>query len=128
MDGKKRVRRIPVLGCNERATPPAALLPRVRQGCLDFGADLRCSLGRDRCGYRRCASRLGQRRNPQQRDPLQYFNSLLKSYSGFDAEDQSVGDAIEPVGLYHVLKVRPKVEIRGDLNLMIDLKVGFIRL
>ena len=62
------------------------------------------------------------------RDPLQYFNSLLKSYSGFDAEDQSVGDAIEPVGLYHVLKVRPKVEIRGDLNLMIDLNVGFIRL
>ena len=53
---------------------------------------------------------------------------FLESYSGFDAEDQSVGDAIEPVRLYHILKVRPKVEIRGDLNLMIDLNVGFIRL
>ena len=53
---------------------------------------------------------------------------FLESYSGFDAEDESVGDAIKTVGLYHVLKVRPKVEIRGDLNLMIDLNVGFVRL
>ena len=78
-DGKERGRRIPVpqLRDNDRATPPAALLPRAGNGCVDFGAGLRCSLGRDRCGYRRCASRLGQRQNPQQRDPLQYFNSLL---------------------------------------------------
>jgi hypothetical protein len=53
---------------------------------------------------------------------------FLESYSGFDAEDESVGDAIETVGLDHVLQVRPKVEIRGDLNLMIDLNVGFMRL
>src|SRR5438034_553289 len=80
-DGKEQARRIPVPQWrdNERATQPAALLPRALQGCVDFGAGLRCSLGRDRCGYRHCATRLGQRQNPQQRDPLQYFNSLLAS-------------------------------------------------
>ena len=57
---------------------PAALLPRAVDGCVDFGAGRRCSLGRDRCGYRGCASRLGQRQNPQQREPLQYFKSLLR--------------------------------------------------
>ena len=36
--------------------------------------------GRDRCGYRHCASRLGQRQNPQQRGPLEYFNSLLDQF------------------------------------------------
>src|SRR5207248_11094208 len=77
-DGKERGRRIPAVGWNDRATPPAALLPRAVDGCVDFGAGLRCSLDRDHCGYRRCASRLGQRQNPQQRDPLQYFNSLLR--------------------------------------------------
>src|SRR5436190_7757217 len=77
-DGKERVRRISAAGCNERATQPAALLPRALQGCVDFGPESvrGCSLGRDRYGYRRCASRLGQRQNPQQRDPFQYFNSL----------------------------------------------------
>ena len=79
-DGKKRMRRIPAGGCNERATQPAALLPRALQSCVDFGAGLRCSLGRDRCGYRHCASRLGQRQNPQQRGPLEYFNSLLDQF------------------------------------------------
>src|SRR5438309_7275217 len=29
--------------------------PRAGNGCVDFGAGRRCSLGRDRCGYRRCA-------------------------------------------------------------------------
>src|SRR5207237_264528 len=66
----------PHRGCNKRATQPAALLPRALKGCVDFGAGLRCSLGRDRCGYRRCASRLGQHQNPQQRGPLQFSNSL----------------------------------------------------
>jgi len=61
----------PLAGCNDRATPPAALLPRAIDGCVDFGVGLRCSLGRDHCGYRPCASRLGQRQNPQQRDPSQ---------------------------------------------------------
>lgn len=53
---------------------------------------------------------------------------LLESYSGFDAEHQSVRDAIKPVGLDHVLKIGPKIEIRRDLNLMIELDVGFVRL
>src|SRR5437868_4162512 len=66
----------PHRGCNKRVTQPAALLPRALKGCVDFGAGLRCSLGRDRYGYRHCTSRLGQRQNPQQRDPFQYFNSL----------------------------------------------------
>ena len=80
-DGKEQARRIPAGGCNEQATQqPAALLPRALQGCVDFGAGLRCSLGRDRSGYRRCASRLGQRQNLQQRDPLQDFNSLLDQF------------------------------------------------
>src|SRR5438477_8102037 len=69
----------PAAGCNDRATPLAALLPRAGNGCVDFGAGRRCALGRDRSGYRRCASRLGQRQNPQQRDPPQYFNSLLNA-------------------------------------------------
>ena len=76
-DGRERGRRIPVAGCNDRATQPAALLPRAVDGCVDFGVGLRYSLGRDRTGYRRCASRLGQHQNPQQRGPSQYFNSLL---------------------------------------------------
>ena len=58
MDGKERGRRIPAVGCNDRATPPAALLPRAVTGCVDFGVGPRCSLGRDRCGYRRCARAL----------------------------------------------------------------------
>jgi hypothetical protein len=70
----------PSAGCNDRATPPAALLPRAVDGCVDFGVDLRCSLGRDHCGYRHCASRLGQRQNPQQRDPSRYFNSLVVDF------------------------------------------------
>jgi len=37
---------------------PTALLPRALQGCVDFGVGLRCSLGRDRWGYRRCARAL----------------------------------------------------------------------
>jgi hypothetical protein len=65
--------------------PPATLLPRAVEGCVDFGVGLRCSLGRDHCGYRRCASRLGQRQNPQQRDPLQYFNSLLALFVCYNA-------------------------------------------
>ena len=68
----------PSVGCNDRATPPAALLPRAVNGCVDLGVGLRCSLGRDHCGYRHCASRLGQRQNLQQRDPSQYFNSHQK--------------------------------------------------
>jgi hypothetical protein len=40
----------------------AAHCRRALKGCVDFGAGLRCSLGRDRCGYRHCASRLGQSR------------------------------------------------------------------
>ena len=60
-DGKERGRRIPAVGCNDRATPPAALLPRAGNGCVDFGVIGRCSLGR----------------HPQQRDPLQYFITLL---------------------------------------------------
>ncbi len=78
-DGKEQARRIPVphLRDNEQATQPAALLPRALQGCVDFGAGLRYSLDRDRCGYRHCASRLGQHQNPQRRGPLQFFNSLL---------------------------------------------------
>ena len=71
----------PSAGCNERATQPAALLPRAGDGCVDFGVGLRCSLGRDRSGYRHCASRLGQRQNPQQRGPFQYFNSLLGAWA-----------------------------------------------
>src|SRR5215467_12873879 len=71
-DGKERGRRIPEVGCNDRATPPAAVLLRAVDGCVDFGGGLRCSLGRDRCGYRHRVSRLGQRQNPQQRDPFQY--------------------------------------------------------
>src|SRR5436190_16442468 len=35
-DGKERVRRIPAAGCNDRATQPAALLPRALQGCCGF--------------------------------------------------------------------------------------------
>src|SRR5204863_6456839 len=58
-------------------------MPRSVDGCVDFGVGLRCLLGRDRCGYRHCASRLGQRQNPQQRDPFQYFNSLLKARRSF---------------------------------------------
>src|SRR5258708_363046 len=54
-DGKEQARRIPAGGCNERATQPAALLPRALQRCVDFGAGVRCSLGRDRCGYRHSA-------------------------------------------------------------------------
>src|SRR4029077_3937253 len=69
----------PSAGCNDRATPPTALLPRAVDGCVDFGVGRRCSLGRDHCGYRHCASRLGQRQNPQQRDPSRYFNGLLTS-------------------------------------------------
>src|SRR6476660_2894823 len=42
--------------CNDRATPPAALLPRAVDGCVDFGVGLRCSLGRDGTGYRLCQS------------------------------------------------------------------------
>src|SRR6266446_5446957 len=42
-DGKEQARRIPAGGCNEQATQPAALLPRALQGCVDFGAGLRCS-------------------------------------------------------------------------------------
>ena len=41
-DGKERGRRIPAAGCNDRATPPAALLPRAVDGCVDFGISLRC--------------------------------------------------------------------------------------
>src|SRR5436190_1970359 len=48
----------PQWGCNDRATRPAALLPRAVNGCVDFGVGLRCSLGRDRCGYRPCARAL----------------------------------------------------------------------
>src|SRR5207302_9512462 len=55
MDGEERVRRIPAWGCNERATRPAALSASRPEGCVDFGAGRRCSLDRDRCGYRRCA-------------------------------------------------------------------------
>jgi hypothetical protein len=58
VDGKERGRRIPAVGCNERATQPAALLPRAVTGCVDFGVGPRCSRGRDRCGYRRCARAL----------------------------------------------------------------------
>jgi len=79
-DGKERGRRIPAVGCNDRATPPAAFLLRAVDRCVDFGVGLRCSLGRDRRGYRRCASRFGQRQNLQQRDPLQDFNSLLDQF------------------------------------------------
>ena len=35
--------------------------------------------------------------------------SLLESYSGLDAENESVADAIEAIRLDHVLKVGPKV-------------------
>jgi hypothetical protein len=55
VDGKERGRRIPAVGCHDRATQPAALLPRAGTGCVDFGVGPRCSLGRDRCRYRHCA-------------------------------------------------------------------------
>ena len=55
VDGEERARRIPTVGCNERATRPAAPSASRPQGCADFGAGRRCSLGRDRSGYRRCA-------------------------------------------------------------------------
>ena len=91
-DGKERGRRIPVpqLRDNDRATPPApnafgasCLLPRAGDGCVDFGAGLRCSLGRGPsrtgvgCGYRRCASRdLANAEIPSNATSFQYFNSL----------------------------------------------------
>src|SRR5439155_4228891 len=75
-DVKKRDMRIRAAGCNDRATKPVAPLPRAIDGCVDFGVGLRCSLGRDRTGSRRYASRLGQRQNPQQRGPFQYFKRL----------------------------------------------------
>src|SRR4029077_5231195 len=55
---KGRVRRIPIPQArdNERATQPAALLPRAVDGCVDFGVGLRCSLGRNHCGFRPPAS------------------------------------------------------------------------
>ena len=50
-DGKKRTRRIPGVGCNERATRPAAPSASRPQGCVEFGAGrvaAATSLGRDR--------------------------------------------------------------------------------
>src|SRR5438046_9641959 len=61
-----------------RLSGPTALLSRAGNGCVDFGAGRRCSLGRDRRGYRRCASRLGQRQNPQQRGPIPVFQQSPK--------------------------------------------------
>ncbi len=40
---------------SDAASRPFSLAP---QGCVDLGAGRRCSLGRDRCGYRRCARAL----------------------------------------------------------------------
>ena len=74
------VRRIPVphLRDNERATQPAALLPRALKGCVDFGAGLRCSLGSRACGTADIGTAFAPWPIPQTRDdPLQYFNSLL---------------------------------------------------
>ena len=76
-DGKERVRRIPAAGCNERATRPDAPSGSRPEGCVAFGAGRRCSLGRDRCGYRRCARVLASAKNRQQRVPFQYFNGLI---------------------------------------------------
>ncbi len=73
-----------------RQTP---LLPRARGVGVDFVAGRRCSLGRDRCGYRLCQSgsdrsRLGQRQNRQQRGPPQFFNSLLTFFIPLICLDQ----------------------------------------
>ncbi len=40
---------------SDAASRPFSLAP---QGCVDLDAGRRCSLGRDRCGYRRCARAL----------------------------------------------------------------------
>jgi hypothetical protein len=69
----------PLASCNERATPPDAPSASRPKGCVDFGAGRRCSLGRDRCGYRRCARALASAKIEQQRDSFQYFNSLLRA-------------------------------------------------
>ena len=78
-DGKKRVRRIPAAGCNERATRPDAPSASRQEGCVAFGPESfrGCSLGRDRCGYRRCARALASAKNRQQRVPFQYINDLI---------------------------------------------------
>ncbi len=95
-DGKERVRRIPAAGCNEGATRPDAPSGSRPKGCFAFGAGQRCSLGRDRCGYRRCARALASAKNRQQRSPFQYFNSLI-----------SVPLFVRPVSLPALTRSRP---------------------
>ena len=87
---------------------PAALLPRAVDGCVDFGVGRRCSLGRDRTGYRHCASRLDQRQNPQQRDPSQYFNRLVsRGALREDGDSERIREQAErrdqsPSGIYEM--------------------------
>ena len=70
LDGKERERRIPAGGCNERATPPAALLLRARRvaSILPLAGVARLAEIAADIGMR---SRLGQCQNRQQRGPLQ---------------------------------------------------------
>ena len=63
-------------GCNEQATPPDA--PSASRPTVAFLlalADVARLVEMARISTLR--SRLGQRQKEQQRDPLQYFNSLL---------------------------------------------------
>jgi hypothetical protein len=76
-DGKKRVRPIPAAGCNERVARPDAPSGSRPESCVAFDAGRRYSLGRDRCGYRRCARALASAKNRLQRVPFQYFNDLI---------------------------------------------------
>src|SRR5438477_8152602 len=90
---------------------PFCLAPSTVE--VDFGLGLRCSLGRDHCGYRLCASRLGQRQNPPQRDPSQYFNSLLKPTIAHQDRDAAW--------------VREVVVSSGDVLFAVAIKVPYDR-
>ncbi len=82
-DGEERARRIPARGCNERATPPDTPFCFAPHGFALFSALACVARLVEMARISTLRSRLGQGRKQQQRDPLQYFNSLLERGKNF---------------------------------------------
>ena len=66
----------PQVALTERPTQPDGPKRSRLKGCADFGAGLRCSLGRDRCGYRRRARVLASSKIASNATPPYFLDAL----------------------------------------------------
>ena len=86
----------PSAGCNDRATKPAALLPRAVDGCVDFdaGRPAAAGLADIALDIGTALRALANAKIHSNATPFQYFNSLLEKLPKAIRLDETGGSSV----------------------------------